>query len=195
MKIVPHAEPQGGEEVIRPPLRGRCVLLHDELPGHLLRVDIAPEEVGAGLARCGEGVGLRRRASDGILREDGILNLGCLVDREVVRDAVIFVVEVHRHLCSGRHRDRARVKGNVLCNEIDGHALVARTTRGRGRHRLVSSRRCRDLGRSRRHRGRGWRHCPCWGSRWLGGIVAGRGAPSDENARPRHNKCHEKHAL
>ena len=45
-------------------------LLHDEVPGHLLGVDVATEEVGAGVIGRGKGIGGRRRTGDGVTYED-----------------------------------------------------------------------------------------------------------------------------
>ena len=68
-------------------------------------MDVALEVVCPGLRWCRKGVVGRRRAGDDIAHKDPLRPEGAVVDREVVRDAVIFVVEVHRHVRPRRHRD------------------------------------------------------------------------------------------
>lgn len=51
---------------------GAGQLLHDEVPIHLLGVDVATEVVGAGIGWCCKVVGGRCRAGDGLALEDAL---------------------------------------------------------------------------------------------------------------------------
>ena len=89
------------------------ILLDDELPAHLRRVDVAPEEVRSRRARRREGVGRRCRAGHDRALVDARRCRAVNIERELMSHPRVLVVEVDRDLRSRRHGDRALVELQV----------------------------------------------------------------------------------
>src|SRR3954463_574687 len=95
--------PRGG----RPPAPA-AARRHGHRPGHI-GVDVAPEEVRAGLQR-GDRVVALRDAGDDLASEQVVLGGVVRIDRQVVRHAVVVVVEHERRRLAGLERQAVGVE-------------------------------------------------------------------------------------
>ncbi len=95
-------------------------------------MDITAEEVGSRVSGGRKGIGSSSGPGDDVTFKDGGITRGISIDREVMGDATIHIIEVNCYLRAGRNRNSTHVKGQVLGGQVDGGRSSCGTRAGTG---------------------------------------------------------------